>query len=671
MDSGILYNECIRIDKVCQEQRKIFDAWALRKKHDDLYEMLAFDTETTGVTFGESSILHFGKTDITVPNITPFGMSFCIPYKERLALVWARLGTKLWDECVNFISVPGPKVMHNARYDMRVCAVNDIDLQGPLHCTLTMARIHWNRRTKFDLKDLTDIVAPELYGYEDELKAILKNIRSSYTRAGYPKNYVNYSFIPNDIISEYAMLDVFITWLLNFALMPFMRRDHKEVYEREIKTVKIVMGMELRGMQYDRFAAKREIRKLEKSIPGLEKKLTRLARKKFNPNSSQQLMEVCIENVGIPKKLLTVKGKITTAKAVLEKAVNKLSSKRATDFVDALLALRSHNKLVGTYLKPLYHRAKYNKGIVYCNLNPTDTRTGRMSCNNPNLQNIPRPTTGHEGISPVRKCFICRPGFVNVFIDYQQMEMWLFAILAKETRMLDALICGADIHGTVGVDIFGAEAFDKEGDSKLVLHGDDLVEANLAKEPRRKAKGVNFGIIYGMGFKSLAEFIRVPELEAYELRGEYLDKYPRIQEYVDDNKDLLRHQGYVQDIFGRRYNIPVREAYKSVNAMVQGSCAQIIKIALIGIQEYLDSLPSFSGKRVRMIMVIHDEIIFEFPLCMGVLQIRKVIRHCMHIMENIKQLTKMGITLKVDPSWSRKSWEDKHDVFKTRHKKVS
>ncbi len=662
MNAIDLYNEARVVYKTGKVQREAFSYWASHNSNP-VYETLAYDTETTGVTFGMPSILH-GKTDITVQNICVFGISLCIPVKDSFVLVWARLGTDLFEECKKLVAIKGEKVAHRAQYDLRVSKLNDIDVKPVMNCTLTQARIVWNRRMTFDLKKLAPLVIPEFAGYDDDLKAVLRNIRSSYTRGGHPKNYCNYSFIPDEVIREYSIKDAFATWMLNLQLRPEIDKNLKEAYMRERHIFNIVMNIEETGVQFSRIRAKQELRKLQIRVPGLEKRLYRLFGARFNYASPKQLLPVLIY-IGIPATLLRKKEKggkykPTTEKATLETALTKITKKRKhiQKFVDVLFELRSIAKLCNTYLSPLYLRAKNNHGIVYCNINPTDTRTGRMSSSGPNLQNIPRPSSGFGDSNPVRRCFTCRPGYTNFFLDYSQMEMWLFAILAEETRMLTALKAGADIHSTVSVDVYKDKAFNSKGEARLIIQDSKLVEANMDDLNRFKCKKVNFGIIYGMGFKALAVAIKGKELEGYDLRNNYLKTYPRVVGFMEENTDKLRTLGYVEDLFGRRYNLTVRNAYKATNCLVQGGCAQILKIALIAIALYLKHLPSYSGLRVRMILLIHDEIMIQVPNA-AYLHWDTILRNINRQMVRIPQLLDIGIKLTVDKKCSTDSWESK------------
>jgi len=646
LQTSSIFHTALKITKVGEMQREVFRTWRSRGK-DTVYGALGFDTETTGLKFGMPSILHVSdRTDIVVNNVRVFGISLAVRYKDSLALVWGRTGTRLFDECCSLLLHNGPKVAHNAKYDLRALSLIGVDVQPEVNCTLTAARIHWNRRKKVDLNTLTGVVAPEMYGYDDELKGTLRNLRSSYTRAGYPKNYVNYSFLPDDIISIYAMKDVFITWILNVLLMPHMIREHRVVYRRERAIISIIKEVEAGGMQFDRKRARHEMVKVKRYSSKLTDKLFKITDGAFNPGSPKQVI-VELLSLKVPKKLLMLDGKLSSQKDLLEKAITKLKKKsKAIRFIKTILNLRSQSKIINTYLMPLYTQANNNNGRVFTNINPTDTRTGRMSSSGPSLHTIPRPDSGYAKYSPVRKCFVCPPGRENYFFDYSQMEMWLFAILSGETNMLETLMSGGDIHAQTAIDVLGKKAYVSSRISKGIDHS-----------KRQDMKAVNFGIIYGMGFKALAKKLKKSEIEGFKLRNSYLETYPKVVEFMDENKHKLLKYGYVSDIFGRRYNIDPRESYKATNALVQGSCAQILKIAIIGIDRDILSRRRF--ETARFVMPIHDELIFELRKAVSQAVRMMFLRLVKQKMENIHQLTSRGITLKIDIKRSDKSWEDK------------
>ena len=387
-----LLNKATFTTETSKFQRQVFNYWTSHNS-DPVYQAMAFDTETTGIDYAIPHPLHFCNTDFIFSTSIPFGISLAIPTYHNINLFWGRIGTDLYDDCAKILREKGQKVAHNLKYDIRVLRDTGISVSKVSECTLTMARIHWNRRMDFGLKDLAIMVMKDPPNWEVEVKATLRNIRSSYTRAGYPKEYCNYSFVPDKIIDKYSMYDAFFTFLLNVNLRPYIIEGHAEAYRRERKFIPIASKMEARGMVFSRHTAKKEIKTMRPKIKPTLNKMHKIVGKEFNPRSYLQLREA-FYSLGVTESQLTRKGKITTDKDKLkELKTKKHTSKKVKKLIDTLFDLRAFHKLLGTYIEPLKDRAKLNHGVVFCNINPTDTRTSRMTITNPALQTIPRPTS--------------------------------------------------------------------------------------------------------------------------------------------------------------------------------------------------------------------------------------------------------------------------------------
>jgi DNA polymerase I-like protein with 3'-5' exonuclease and polymerase domains len=624
-----------RITKAGKAQREAFTYWV---EHNDPHEnVLSFDTETTGLQFGlPYPLLLTPKTVIQVPDVTVFGISLAIKMKDEFALVWGRLGTELYDECCKLLSIRGHKVAFNLRYDLKALECSGTRVAPTSQCSLTKARIYWNRRKKIALQKLAEIICPEISDWEEGLKPILRNLRNSYTRAGYPKGYVNYSFVPDDVMSEYAMIDSFVGWVVNFLIHEYVVNEQGEVFDREMQVLHLIKRMEKRGVQFNPRKAKTETIKLQRHVEILQQRMNMLAGVKFKAGSPKQVLEIITQKVKVPEEYLMLKGKLTTEKDTLKAAGEKVTEPKQKKFISSLRDFRSCNKMMSSYLIPLRRRALINNNIVYGSINPADTRTSRMTITDPALNTIPRPDTGFDKHNPVRACFGCRPGFHNYFFDYEQMEMWLFAIQAKEKRMLKFLMDGKDIHGAVCEDIHGS--------TKL----------------RQEIKAVNFGIIYGMGPNALATKIDKPLEYAVEFKKEYLEKYPRIPEWLEEIEFDLKTKGYVTDVLGRRYHVRLREAYIAVNALVQGVCAQILKVALIQLYAMLD----YYYPNMEIILPLHDELEFEVPKIISCYsdRRRRFVTDVKECMEVIPQLASMGYRLNVSAKYTTTHWEQKRNV---------
>ncbi len=487
------------------------------------------------------------------------------------------------------------------------------------------------------------MICPELSDWEDNVKAASRRIKSRYTRAGYPKEYTNYSFIPNKIMGPYAMTDTFLCFVIHNMLSPHMETTYKEVYTRELKVMHIALQMEHQGMQYDLRRSKKEERILNNKLPDLERQLYHLARRPFNLRSPVQVLSILLE-LKIPKEHLTLKGKLSTDKTLLEDILDyKKCNSKGLKFISTLLDIRAVFKLLNSYLVPLYKRAAYNNGKIYCNINAADTRTGRMAVTNPGLQTIPRLLSRRKRQSPIRACFICRPGMWNYYFDYAQIEMIFYAALIGDTRIVDSFNKGEDIYTMLAQYTLSAENL-------------KFIKETLG-DPRQQLKQLSLAVIYGAGIPGTAKILQLPKDRAESLLNDYLTACPLVREYRSKCKHELYLHGYVKDFFGRRYHIEPGQAYKAPNAVVQGSCAQILKIALLQVDEYIKRVL----ERARLLFPYHDELILERPSSEK--KTEKIFTDAIvQCMQNITQLTDRGLTMRVDVKRSIKSWEDKKKI---------
>lgn len=640
-----LYNDAAKITKACATQRNAFRYWASHNKRAP-EQSLSFDTETTGISFGVPSMLHIGNSDIKCYNIKVFGISLAIPTRKRVVLIWARLGTDLFDEAVKLLGMPGQKVAHNSRYDLRVCKINKIKVAETIHCTLTAARIFWDRRQRFGIQPLSEFICPELSDWELQLKAESRRIKSRYTRSGHPKNYTNYSFIPDDIMAPYSMTDSFMCLIVHSMIHASMKDIYNEVYTREQKVLRIALKMEQQSLQYDCHKSLIEERFLNRKAHTLEQKLYALVGAEFNIKSPAQVLKLLLK-INIPIKYITKDDKLSTDKNLLEPIVDgKLwKNKKGILFIQTLLDVKAIYKLVNSYLVPLRKRALYNNGRIYCNINSADTRTGRMAVTDPGLQTIPRLLSKRKRKNPIRSCFICKPGFWNYHFDFKQIEMIFYAALIGDKHLVDIYNSGLDIYTEI---------------AKYAVRKKDLdyIKEHLG-DPRQQLKQLSLAIIYGAGIPGTAKILQMPKDRAASLLYGYLEACPLVLEYRNQCKHELYTKGYVEDFFGRRYHIEPGQAYKAPNAVVQGSCAQILKIALIQVDRYINT--TSERFRSRIIMPIHDELILE-RLSKYKKTEKKFMQCVIHEMQNIKQLTDRGLKLTIEVARTKTNWESKKEL---------
>ena len=441
--------------------------------------------------------------------------------------------------------------------------------------------------------------------------------------------------VPVKDVCEYAAEDADVTWQLMEHFRPLLVEHGAEqlFHDIEMPLVPVLAEMEEAGVTLDTEALRQSSDELNTTLRNLEEEIHTLAGMEFNINSSRQVGTVLFEHLRLEEKVKKTKtGLYSTGEEVLE----KLRSKHP--IVDKLLDYRRVKKLLSTYIDALPERVDPATGKIHTSFNQTVTSTGRLSSSNPNLQNIPvREELGRE----IRKAFTADDA-ESVFFsaDYSQIELRIMAHFSGDEHMTDAFRNGADIHAATAAKIFG------------------VAPEEVTSDMRRRAKTANFGIIYGISAFGLAERLAIPRAEARELIDGYFASYPRIKAYMDASIQTATEQGYVETLFGRRMFLPdirsrnaVVRGYAergAINAPIQGTAADIIKIAMIGIrrrfrQEHL---------RSRMILQVHDEL--NFNVRKEELDVvRRIVR------EEMEGAAKLSVPLTVDCGTGR-NWLEAH-----------
>ena len=437
--------------------------------------------------------------------------------------------------------------------------------------------------------------------------------------------------VPVKDVCEYAAEDADVTWQLMEHFRPLLVEHGAEqlFHDIEMPLVPVLAEMEEAGVTLDTEALRQSSDELNTTLRNLEEEIHTLAGMEFNINSSRQVGTVLFEHLRLEEKVKKTKtGLYSTGEEVLE----KLRSKHP--IVDKLLDYRRVKKLLSTYIDALPERVDPATGKIHTSFNQTVTSTGRLSSSNPNLQNIPvREELGRE----IRKAFTADDA-ESVFFsaDYSQIELRIMAHFSGDEHITDAFRHGADIHAATAAKIFG------------------VAPEEVTSDMRRRAKTANFGIIYGISAFGLAERLAIPRAEARELIDGYFASYPRIKAYMDASIE----RGYVETLFGRRMFLPdirsrnaVVRGYAergAINAPIQGTAADIIKIAMIGIrrrfrQEHL---------RSRMILQVHDEL--NFNVRKEELDVvRRIVR------EEMEGAAKLSVPLTVDCGTGR-NWLEAH-----------
>ena len=473
------------------------------------------------------------------------------------------------------------KVGQNLKYDIKVLHRYGMPVMGPLFDTM-LAHYLINP----DMRHNMDVLAETYLNYSPV------SITELIGKKG--KNQLSMREVPLEQVAEYAVEDADITMQLATHFAPELQEAKvlKLFTDIEIPLLRVLADMELEGINLDAGFLGHLSGELEKDIASLEQRIYEEAGESFNIGSPKQLGEILFDKLKLvnkPKKTRT--GQYSTAEDVL----SGLAKDHA--IIRDVLEYRGLTKLKSTYVDALPEQVAPSTGRVHTDYMQTVAATGRLSSNNPNLQNIPiRTERGRQ----IRKAFIPRNADYKLLAaDYSQIELRIIAALSEETTMIDSFKRGEDIHASTAAQVF-----------KVPLE-------EVTREQRSNAKTVNFGIIYGVSAFGLSNQTSLSRAEAKELIDTYYETYPKLRNYISDQIDFAREHGYVQTVLGRRRylkdingsNAVVRGAAErnAINAPIQGSAADIIKIAMIRIHQKLQE----KAYRTKMLLQVHDELVFD------------------------------------------------------------
>lgn len=473
------------------------------------------------------------------------------------------------------------KIGQNLKYDISVLKSYGVNVCGPLYDTMIAHYL-----LEPDLRHNMDYLAEEYLGYSPV--KIESLIGKKGSRQGSMRN------VALEKISDYACEDADITLQLWNVFRPRLEETGtREVFEQiEMPLIKVLAAMEVEGVKIDTMALRSFSAELESEIRKVENAIYDLSGARFNVSSPKQLGDILFERLKITDKPKRTKTKqYSTGEDILSKLVDK------HPVVDKVLEYRSLTKLKSTYVDALPALINSRTGRIHTSYNQAVASTGRLSSTNPNLQNIPiRTEKGRE----IRKAFVPRDeDHILLAADYSQIELRLIAHLSNDKGMTEAFLHGEDIHTSTASRVFGVALTD------------------VSREMRSKAKEVNFGLIYGMSAFGLSERLRIPRKEAADIINEYFKQYPGVREYMDQQIVFARDHGYVETIKKRRRylrdigssNAMVRGMAErnAINAPIQGSSADMIKIAMIRIQNAMEE----SALQSRMVLQVHDELVFD------------------------------------------------------------
>jgi len=533
-------------------------------------DFFAFDTETDGIDPLNSGLV---------------GMSFAVNEKEAWYVPVPENfeeAKKITDRFSPALQNPASqKIGQNIKFDILVLRKYGIRVAGPLFDTM-IAHYLLNPELRHNM----DYLAETYLGYKPISIEELIGPRG--------KKQLCMRDIPVDQVAEYAAEDADITLQLKNYFAPLLTREGIEslFFDIEMPLIYVLADMEATGVTLDKAALKQSSEVLTAELAKLEQEIFELAGTTFNVNSTKQVGEILFDRLKIEDKVKKTKtGNYSTSEDVLEKMRNK------HPIIGKLLEYRGLKKLLSTYIDALPELIDPKTGKVHTSFNQAVTATGRLSSTNPNLQNIPvRDALGRE----IRRAFTAdNTGCIFFSADYSQIELRIMAHLSSDTNMIDAFRSGTDIHAATAAKIYGIPVNEVTGDM------------------RRKAKTANFGIIYGISVFGLAERLNIPRGESKELIDGYFRTYPRIKEYMDESIQVAKEKGYVETIFKRKRFLPdinsgnaIVRGYaerNAINAPIQGSAADIIKVAMIKIHKRFES----EKLKSNMILQVHDELNFN------------------------------------------------------------
>ncbi|CAM5182611.1 DNA polymerase I [Alishewanella longhuensis] len=542
----------------------------------DQAELTAFDTETTSLDYMQAELVGLSFA-------TEAGKAWYLPVAhdylgapnqlDRTAVLTA---LKPWLESTN-----KAKVGQNMKYDQSVLARYQINLQGVRFDTMLESYVLNSTAGRHDMDSLA-------------LKYLGHSTISFEELAGKGAKQLTFNQIELDKAAEYAAEDADVTLRLHQTLWPQLNQHGalaKVLTDIELPLVNILSTIERHGVLIDSKLLAKQSEQLSQRINELEQQAYAAAGKEFNLASPKQLQEILFEQMKLPVLKKTPGGTPSTAEEVLAELALEY------EFPKLITEHRGLSKLRSTYTDKLPKMVNPATGRVHTSYHQAVAATGRLSSTEPNLQNIPIRT--EEG-RRIRQAFIAPPGKLIMAIDYSQIELRIMAHLSADKALLDAFAKGLDVHKATAAEVFGV-AVDE-----------------VSSEQRRRAKAVNFGLIYGMSAFGLAKQLGIARNEAQHYVDLYFERFPGVLNYMERTRKQAHEQGYVETLFGRRLYLPdinTRNMARqkaaeraAINAPMQGTAADIIKLAMIKVQAWITQ---HASEKVAMIMQVHDELVFE------------------------------------------------------------
>ena len=532
-------------------------------------KILSLDTETTSTSAIDAELV---------------GLSFAV--KEFEAFYVPIPANR--EEALQIVNIFKPayenpeilKIGQNLKYDLEVLRNYGIELKGKMWDTMIA---HY-------------LIQPELHHNMDYMAEIYLNYQTIHIEeliGPKGKNQKSMRSLPPSQVYEYAAEDADITLRLKNKLEPELKKAECEdlFYNIEMPLMPVLAEMEMNGVCLDTDSLAETSKQFTNRMNEIEARIYELAGEQFNIASPKQVGEILFDKLKIVEKAKKTKtGQYVTSEEVLQQLRNK------HEIVADILEHRGLKKLIGTYIDALPKLINPKTGHIHTSFNQTITATGRLSSSDPNLQNIP--IRGEDG-KEIRKAFIPEPGCLFFSADYSQIELRVMAHLSQDAEMIKVFSEGKDLHAATAANIY-----------KKPIE-------EVTRDERTKSKRANFGIIYGITVFGLAERLDIPRDEAKMLIDGYFDTFPQVHDYMEKSKEVAREKGYVTTLFGRRRYLPDINSHNAtvrgfaernaINAPIQGTAADIIKVAMIRIYNRFKA----EGIRSKMILQVHDELNFS------------------------------------------------------------
>ena len=573
-DNGAVPATQAETDYHCVNEEKQLKEWITRLR---CAELIALDTETTSLQAMNAELV---------------GISFAIDGGEAAYVPLAHdyQGAprqlepgKVLEALRPVLESPDrPKVGQNLKYDYTIFARNGVELKGIVYDTMLESYVLDSVANRHDLDTLAlKYLGHKTISYEDV--------------AGKGKSQVTFNEVPVEQAVDYASEDADIALRLHRVLWPRLEKETrlKELFEKiEMPLIPVLAAMEQNGVRVDGAMLAEQGKELAKQMEEIEQKAFQLADTVFNIGSPKQIQEILYDRLELPVLRKTPKGQPSTAENVLQELAIEY------ELPQVILDHRALSKLKSTYTDKLPELVNPRTGRIHTSYHQAVAATGRLSSSDPNLQNIPVRTA--EG-RRIREAFVPEEGNVLLAADYSQIELRIMAHLSRDEGLLKAFREGEDVHRATASEIF------------------DVGLDDVTDDQRRRSKAVNFGLIYGMSAYGLSQQLRVPRNEAQEYIDLYFARYPGVKAFMDRTRAEARDNGYVETLFGRRLYVPDIKASNfnrrqyaertAINAPMQGTAADIIKMAMLLVNDWVAE----NDPAVKMIMQVHDELVFELP----------------------------------------------------------